>query len=276
VLDDLRIEFDSEPSSHAAIGTIARLSGAGLARHPAQLFELERGSPACSPTTGNSPAATLLARRLYPAIAVPFAVSGQRWEQPMSQHSPSHDVIVQIKVKLLGVAKPPVWRRLQVPAATRLDQLHEIIQAALGWENYHMHVFSFGDEEFGIPDSEIGFSDERQVTLGELIAGVDDRFRYTYDFGDEWEHEILIEELLETDPNIRYPILVAAKGACPPEDCGGPWGYASLRAILADPHHDEHQEMLEWLGLNAASEFDPAAVSTEDISYELAFSGAGR
>jgi hypothetical protein len=75
---------------------------------------------------------------------------------------------------------------------------------------------------------------------------------------------------------LPHPILVAAKGACPPEDCGGPWGYASLRAILADPHHDEHQEMLEWLGLNDASEFDPAAVSTEDISYELALSGAGR
>jgi hypothetical protein len=194
----------------------------------------------------------------------------------MSQHSPSHDVIVQIKVKLLGVAKPPVWRRLQVPADTRLDQLHEVVQAALGWENYHMHVFSFGDEEFGIPDSELGFSDEREVMLGELIAGVDDRFRYTYDFGDGWEHEILIEELLDTDPDTRYPILVAAKGACPPEDCGGPWGYASLKAILADPHHDEHQEMLEWLGLNDASEFDPAAVSTEDISCELALSGAGR
>jgi hypothetical protein len=195
----------------------------------------------------------------------------------MSELSRSHNVIVQIKVKLLGVTKPPVWRRLQLRADTRLDQLHEIIQAALGWENYHMHVFSFGDEEFGIPDPELGFSDERHVTLGELIAGVGgDRFRYTYDFGDDWQHEVVVEELLDPDPETHYPLLVAAKGACPPEDCGGPWGYANLREILADPNHDEHQEMLEWLGLDNASEFDPAAVAIDEVEHELALSGASR
>jgi hypothetical protein len=194
----------------------------------------------------------------------------------MSQHSPAHNVIVQIKVKLLGVTKPPVWRRLQLRADTRLDQLHEIIQAALGWENYHMHVFSFGEEEFGVPDRELGFSDERRVTLGELIAGAGDRFRYTYDFGDDWQHEIVVEDLLDADPDTHYPALVAAKGACPPEDCGGPRGYANLRQILADPNHDQHQEMLEWLGLDNAGEFDPAAVTTEDIDYEIALTGTSR
>jgi len=193
----------------------------------------------------------------------------------MSQHSPAHNVIVQIKIKLLGVAKPPVWRRLQLRADTRLDHLHEIIQAALGWENHHMHAFSFGDEEFGIPDRELGFSDERQVTLGELID-LGARFRYTYDFGDDWEHEIVVEDLLDADPDTHYPILVAAKGACPPEDCGGPWGYANLKEILTDPDHDEHQDMLEWLGLDNASELDPAAVTSEDIDYELAVTGARR
>ena len=193
----------------------------------------------------------------------------------MSQHSPAHNVIVQIKVKLLGVAKPPVWRRLQLRADTRLDQLHEILQAALGWENYHMHVFSFSEAQFGIADRELGFSDERQATLGELID-LGARFRYTYDFGDDWEHEITVEDLLDADPDTHYPLLVAAKGACPPEDCGGPWGYANLKEILADPNHDEHQDMLEWLGLDNASEFDPAVVATEDIDNELALSGASR
>lgn len=193
----------------------------------------------------------------------------------MSQHNPAHNVIVQIKVKLLGVAKPPVWRRLQLRADTRLDQLHEIIQAALGWENYHMHAFSLGQEEFGVPDRELGFSDERQVTLGEL-TDLEARFRYTYDLGDNWEHEITVEDLLDADPETHYPGLVAAKGACPPEDCGGPWGYANLKEILADPTHDEHQEMLEWLDFDDASEFDPAAVATEDIDYELALTGASR
>jgi Plasmid pRiA4b ORF-3-like protein len=193
----------------------------------------------------------------------------------MSQHTPAHNVIVQIKVKLLGVSKPPVWRQLQLRADTRLDQLHEILQAALGWENDHMHVFSFGEEEFGVRDPELGHADERQVTLGELTdIGV--RFRYTYDFGDDWEHEILVEELLDPDPDIHYPILVASKGACPPEDCGGTWGYANLKQTLADPSHAEHQDMLESLGINDASEFDPTAVPTDDIDYELALSGANR
>jgi hypothetical protein len=194
---------------------------------------------------------------------------------PMSQHNPAHNVIVQIKIKLLGVSKPPVWRELQLRADTRLDELHEILQAALGWENSHMHVFTFADEEFGVRDPELGHADERKVTLGEL-TDIGARFRYTYDFGDDWEHEILVEDLLDPDPETHYPILVASKGACPPEDCDGTWGYANLKAILADPSHDEHQDMLEWLGLTDASEFNPTAVPTEDIDYELALSGASR
>ncbi len=192
----------------------------------------------------------------------------------MSQHSPAHNVIVQVKVKLLGVTKPPVWRRLQVRADTRLDQLHEIIQAALGWENYHMHVFSFAEKEFGMPDPELGFSDERRITLGELIAGPGDRLLYIYDFGDDWEHEITVESLLDATET-HYPVLVATKGACPPEDCGGPWGYAELKEILADPNHDEHQERLDWLGLNNANEFDPA-VPCKDIDYEPPLNGTFR
>ncbi len=97
-----------------------------------------------------------------------------------------------------------------------------------------MHAFSFGEQEFGIPDPELGFSDERQVTLGELID-VDARFLYTYDFGDDWQHEILVEDLLDADPDTHYPTLTAAKGACPPEDCGGPWGYATSKTSSPSP-----------------------------------------
>ncbi len=151
----------------------------------------------------------------------------------MSEPSRSNDVIVQIKVKLLGVTKPPVWRRLQLRADTRLDHLHEVLVAAFGWQDYHMHCFSSGPEEFGVPDPELGFIGERDVTLGELIGDVGDRLRYTYDFGDDWQHEILVQGLLDADPEIHYPVLVAAKGACPPEDCGGPWGYAELKVVMA-------------------------------------------
>ncbi|MEN3285527.1 MAG: hypothetical protein V7607_6667 [Solirubrobacteraceae bacterium] len=186
------------------------------------------------------------------------------------------DVIVQIKVKLLGVSKPPVWRRLQLRADTSLDHLHEMIVAAFGWQDYHMHVFTSGPDEFGVPDPELGFADERHVSLGQLIGGVGDRLRYTYDFGDDWQHEIVVEDLLDADPEIHYPILIAAKGACPPEDCGGPWGYAELKEILADPSHEQHQEMLDWLGLENSSAFDPNAVTTDQIEQELALNGASR
>jgi hypothetical protein len=190
----------------------------------------------------------------------------------MSQHPTSHNVIAQIKVTLLGVSKPPVWRRLQLRADTRLDRLHGLIQAAFGWEDYHLHSFICGQEEFGPadPDLDLDFNNERDITLGELIGGIGDRLRYTYDFGDNWEHEILVEQLLDPDPETRYPALIAAKGACPPEDCGGVWGYANLKEVLADPSHEEHQEMLEWLGLDNANEFDPTAATTDNIQKELA------
>jgi Plasmid pRiA4b ORF-3-like protein len=186
------------------------------------------------------------------------------------------DVVVQIKAKLRGVSKPPVWRRLLVHSDTRLDRLHDAILAAFGWQGYHMHVFTSGADEFGVPDPELGFMDERRVSLGQLIGGAGDRLGYTYDFGDAWEHEIVVEELLDANPEVHYPVLVAAKGACPPEDCGGPWGYAELKEILADPTHDQHQEMLTWLGLDDASGFDPSGLAVDEIEEELALSAADR
>jgi hypothetical protein len=186
------------------------------------------------------------------------------------------EVIVQIKIKLLGVSKPPVWRRLQLRADTRLDHLHDIIIAAFGWENYHMHVFTSGPEEFGEPDPELGSSDERRVRLDQLIGEIGDRLRYTYDFGDNWEHEIVVEDLLDVDPDTHYPTLVAAKGTCPPEDCGGPWGYDDLKAILADPTHERHREMIDWLGLDDNTAFDPNAVTIDRLEEEVALNGATR
>ena len=131
-------------------------------------------------------------------------------------------------------------------------------------------------------DLALGWSGDSAAVCGwlakdlHLIGGIGDRLRYIYDFGDDWQHEIVVEDLLDPDPETHYPALVAAKGACPPEDFGGPWGYADLKAILADPSHEQRQEMLDWLGLDNSSEFDPDAITTEQIEYELALNGASR
>lgn len=180
--------------------------------------------------------------------------------------------ILQIKVVLRGVAKPPVWRRLQVPAGTPLDELHEIIQAAFGWEDCHLHMFDSGDEYFGPadPEDELGLADERQATLADLVTGSSDRITYIYDFGDNWRHDIRPEKLLEPVDGVDYPVLVVAKGACPPEDCGGVSGYEELKAVLADPGDDEHEELRGWLGLSDGEVFDPAAVDVEAIRARLA------
>ena len=126
-----------------------------------------------------------------------------------------------------------------------------------------------------MPDPELGHRDERRVTLARLLAGPEDGIRYTYDFGDDWEHKIVLEAVLAAEPDRSYPTCVAGKGACPPEDCGGPWGYADLREVLADPSREEHDEMREWLGLDRTSDFDPAAFSIDAVNEALAPVPAG-
>lgn len=179
------------------------------------------------------------------------------------------DAVLQLKISLLGMSDPPVWRRLLVPAAIKLDRLHELIQAALGWHDSHLHAFSAGGVDYGIPDPELGHRDERRTPLRRLLAKQGDRIRYTYDFGDDWEHEIVVEKVLAAQPGTRYPVCVAGKGARPPEDCGGTWGYADLRAALADEGHEDHDRMLEWLGVESAAQFDAKAFDVDEVNAAL-------
>lgn len=182
------------------------------------------------------------------------------------------DIRYQIKIALRGVTKPPVWRRLEVPADLDLGQLHGVIQVAMGWQDCHLHVFSDGDAEYGLPDPELGHTDERAVRLSPLLARVGDRLLYNYDFGDDWEHDITLEKILPADAGTTGVICTGGKGACPPEDCGGAWGYQELKATLADPNADEHESMLEWLGLASPGDFDPYAFSAEDANRRLGLS----
>jgi len=175
--------------------------------------------------------------------------------------------IARLKISLDDV-NPKVVRRLAVPFALRLDRLHLAFQAALGWENYHLWEFRIGGAGFGIPDPSWpgGPLDARKSSLQRVIAdtGVK-RFQYLYDFGDGWEHTIIIEKIEPARPGIDYPFLLAAAGRCPPEDVGGPSGYAEYLEALADPNHERHAEMLEWRG----AAFDPAKISIADLDLAL-------
>ena len=178
--------------------------------------------------------------------------------------------VFRIKITLKGVSKPPVWRRVLVPAGIRLDRFHETIQAVMGWLDYHMHVFSAEASDYGSADPELGHTDDRRIILARVLEEPGDRLIYTYDFGDDWDHEVVLEQELPAEPGAVYPRCVAGKGACPPEDCGGAWGYTDLRALLADPAADGHNEMLKWLGLDNAGEFDPAAFDVDAVNESLA------
>lgn len=178
--------------------------------------------------------------------------------------------IYQIKITLLDTS-PPIWRRLLVPADLTLPQLHNVLQAAMGWENCHLHEFLVGKQRFGTPDPEdrlMGIEpvdSERTVRLSDVLGRVGAKARYTYDFGDSWEHGIVLEKRLPADLNLTYPVCTGGKGACPPEDCGGIPGFYDLLDAINDPGHDQHEELLDWVG----GDFDPEAFSLDDVNRKL-------
>jgi len=175
--------------------------------------------------------------------------------------------IYQIKVSLRG-AKPPIWRRLELPANTGLAALHHILQVAFGWEECHLHVFETAYGMFGVADPDLGHRAEAPVTLEQVAPGVGDRLQYTYDFGDDWTHEIVVEKQLDRR-QVAYPQCTGGRRAAPPEDCGGIWGYEELVEVLSDPDHPEHSDRLEWLGLESAADFQPARFDAAEVTRAL-------
>jgi len=175
-------------------------------------------------------------------------------------------VVYQMKVTLKGI-KPPIWRRIQVASTTTLTQLHRVIQRVMGWEGSHLYQFVVGGVEYSDPNmlEEMEGEDARRVTLATLVRGEKDTFLYEYDFGDSWEHELLVEKVLPPEVGKRYPVCLTGKRACPPEDCGGIWGYAGFLEAIHDPQHPEHEEMVEWVG----GEFDPDAFDLDEVNREL-------
>lgn len=175
--------------------------------------------------------------------------------------------IYQLKITLRGI-RPPVWRRVEVPGEFTLRRLHDVIQAAMGWFDCHLHQFTIGEVSYGEPDPDgwNEFRDDRKSRLRQVVRREQARFLYEYDFGDSWEHEILVEKIAAPEAGARYPRCIAGRRSAPPEDSGGAWGYAELLVVLADPKHPEHEEMKEWAG----ERFDPERFELEAVNRVLA------
>jgi Plasmid pRiA4b ORF-3-like protein len=173
--------------------------------------------------------------------------------------------VYQLKITLKDT-KPPVWRRVLVPNCT-LDKLHDVIQAAMGWDNYHLHEFEIGGERYTDPESagEMDAEVDAESELDGLITKEKSKFTYNYDFGDDWRHEILVEKILPPGEGVGFALCVDGKRACPPEDCGGPWGYLDFVDAISDPSHEQHKELLEWVG----GEFDPEEFDPEEVNKRL-------
>jgi hypothetical protein len=182
-------------------------------------------------------------------------------------------LMLQYLVVLAGT-DPLVWRRIRVPATYSFWDLHVAIQDAMGWRDYHLHEFRAVHPttgkimRLGIPDPD--FPEERPtkadwtVFPSDFVTGDPPPIQYTYDFGDNWQHALVFEGYEHRDGRRRGPECVAGGGACPPEDCGGPGGYAELRVALADPTHPEHDEYLEWTG----GPIDAAEFSTSSVRFD--------
>lgn len=177
------------------------------------------------------------------------------------------ETIYQLEIWLADI-QPRIWRTFEVDSNIRLDKLNDVIQNVMGWTNSHLHSFRAGQVEYGIPDPDGDMDDvinERKARLTDLVRNARERFAYTYDFGDDWEHVVELVEVREPQKGVKYPVCLDGRRACPPEDCGGPWGYAELLEILADPEHEDYEDRLEWIG----DEFDPEAFDVKAVNDVL-------
>lgn len=180
----------------------------------------------------------------------------------------------QFKIELADVNEPKVWRKVIVPADFTFEEFHFVIQISFGWEFSHLFFFSpkgyqskpmiemidDDDEFFEMLDDDS--MDAETTILSDIFIKEKQKFTYLYDFGDDWKHQITLEKIFKEDENEK-PILINGEGACPPEDCGGPWGYHSLKEVLANKKHPDHKEMKEWLGLKPRENWDAAAFNLE-------------
>lgn len=175
--------------------------------------------------------------------------------------------VYQLKVRLHG-SKPPIWRRVLVASDITLTGLHEVLQVTMGWTDSHMHQFERDGQVFGSPSNGFGslpVADERRTRLNRVLRREKEALRYEYDFGDSWNHQVTLEKILPYDHRVQLPICVKVKGACPPEDIGGLWGYYAVLEALHDPRHADHEEYADMFG----PELDPDAIDIDEVNALL-------
>ena len=178
----------------------------------------------------------------------------------------------QIKITLQG-SKPSIWRRVVIPSDLSLPDFHKVIQTTMGWTNSHLHQFvknrtyyspkmedeSLWDEE---DDDDLDYS---KYKVSDLLRKTKDKVKYEYDFGDDWVHVIVLEKIIDESMDINDVTCLAGENSCPPEDCGGLWGYYNMLEILKDTDHEEYEEYIDWLG----DEFDPTYFDIEEVNEML-------
>jgi hypothetical protein len=208
--------------------------------------------------------------RSGPSNVIPFR---PRTAPPAVRLGGNQAHVFQLKVTLAGI-KPPIWRQIMVHASTPLDRVHEYIQAAFGWWNYHLYEFEIDRTRYGVPDPDDDFgppvTNAHRTQLGN-VAEVGDSFRYAYDFGDNWQLEVVIEKSIPFAAGMTVPACIDGRRACPPEDCGGTGGYQELLEILADPSHPEHEERVMWVGEWGGGTLDPESFDTSEFEENLDF-----
>ena len=170
----------------------------------------------------------------------------------------------QLKVTLEGI-EPAIWRRIVVPSGFTLFDLHRVIQVAMGWEDCHLHDFTIKRQRYAVPDSDDFGSplDETNACLRE-VAPRRTKILYQYDFGDSWNHVIVVEKVME-DAEASLPSCIDGARACPPEDSGGPWGYSDKLEALANPDDEDSEELRHWIG----EDFDPDRFEKDAVNREL-------
>lgn len=188
-----------------------------------------------------------------------------------SNETDSKEVIFQFKIELKGL-RPPVWRRFLVGSNITFYQFHNIIQNVMGWENYHIYQFVLGRNSY-ILDSEddadgfFGVDIQRSnvLKLSDIFKNEKQKIEYEYDFGDGWEHRITLEKIVEKENNVNYPICIAGKRNCPPEDIGGIGGYQYFLEVIKNPENGDYEEMIQYSG----DDFDPEEFDIEFINEIL-------